>query len=102
MEYENPASIGFTIYAKSGCSDCTKTKSLLKDQSPLIIDCDEYLIDDRPRFKSFINNLANTEVKFFPMVFNDGVYIGGYDEAKALYNTLSHVLDEIFNTDVNF
>ena len=102
MDYEEPASKGFTVYTKSGCLNCPKVKSLLKDRELKIVECDEYLIDDRPRFKSFINNLANTEVKFFPMVFNDGVYIGGYDEAKAIYNTLTHVLDEIFNTDVNF
>jgi glutaredoxin len=102
MEYENPASNGFTIYAKSGCSDCMKTKSLLKERNPVIIDCDEYLFDDRPRFKEFINKLANTEVKFFPMVFNDGIYVGGYNETKKLYNTLGHVLDEMFNSDVNF
>jgi glutaredoxin len=84
INFEEPSQNGFTIYSKSGCHNCLKIKSLLKDKNLVfnIIDCDEYLIEDKTNFLLFVKEKAKQECNFFPMVFNDGVFIGGYNETK--------------------
>jgi glutaredoxin len=82
MEFETPAIDGFTIYSKSGCLMCTKTKDLLKSKSFTykMIDCDEYLIEDRDNFLLFMKKLANKEISSFPIVCYNGAFIGAYKE----------------------
>ena len=84
INFEEPSQTGFTIYSKSGCHNCVKIKTLLKDKNLIfnVIDCDEYLIEDKTNFLLFIKEKAKQECNFFPMVFNDGVFIGGYNETK--------------------
>lgn len=52
MEIENPSESGFTIYSKSGCSNCIKVKKLLNDKNLKfnLINSDEYLIEDKDFF----------------------------------------------------
>ena len=82
MEFELPANIGFTIYSKSGCLNCNKIKKVLKEKKFLFkeIICDEYIIEDKETFLNFIKNLTQEECKFFPIIFFDGKFVGGYDE----------------------
>ena len=82
MDFESPAIDGFTIYSKSGCLMCTKAKDLLKSKSLTykMIDCDEYLIEDRDNFLLFMKNLANKEITSFPIVCYNGAFIGAYKE----------------------
>lgn len=83
-----PLETGFTIYSKSGCSNCTKVKKLLLDKQIFFLDisCDEFLIEDKEGFLIFIKEKANKEWKTFPMVFNDGKFIGGFDEVKLHFD----------------
>jgi len=90
MEIVVPEVIGFTIYTKSGCPNCNKVKQLLRENNLLykIVDCDEYLIEDRQGFLSFINSRIQRDTTnnsdkpiFFPIVFSDNKYIGSYKEA---------------------
>ena len=101
MEFEPPATDGFTIYSKSGCLMCTKAKDLLKSKSLTykMIDCDEYLIDDRDNFLLFMKNLANKEISSFPIVCYNGVFIGAYKETFDQVEKLTMKLD--FN-DLDF
>lgn len=82
MEFELPAKKGFTIYSKSGCPNCTKVKQLLKQESFLfiVVDCDEYLLEQRDLFLLFIEEMAEKSYTQFPMVFHDGNFIGGLKE----------------------
>jgi len=82
MEIKKPSNTGFTIYSKSGCINCLKVKKMLQEKKLLYnyIDCDEYLIDKKEDFLLFIKEISSKEVKTFPMVFNDGKYIGGFTE----------------------
>ena len=84
MDYFSPLETGFTIYSKSGCSYCTKVKKLLLDKQIFFVDisCDEYLIEDKEFFLSFIKNLAQKESKVFPMIFNNRVFIGSFNETQ--------------------
>ena len=93
MEFIHPSDNTFTIYTKSGCPGCLKAKKLLSDLfiTPLIIDCDDYLIDYRSDFLQIIKKIANIEenkVIFFPIIFENGKYIGRYEDLVKLPNCL--------------
>ena len=98
MEFEEPSKSGFTIYSKSGCPNCNKVKALLKDKNLIfdVIDCDEYIIEYKDFFLSFIKERANKEYKTFPMVFCDGKFIGGYIETQEYIEKLFLSFEEIF------
>jgi hypothetical protein len=97
MEFPLPKSNDFTIYSKSGCLNCNNVKKLLKDRqiSFTIIDCDDFLFDDKDNFLNFIKETAGLECKIFPMVFHGKRFIGGYLE------TISY-LDKILDFDSEF
>lgn len=90
MEIEEPFKTGFTVYSKSGCPNCTKVKKLLAEKKVFFIDidCDDYIIEDKEKFLFFIKERANKEYKTFPMVFNDGNFIGGFTETHDYFNKL--------------
>ncbi len=85
-----PLESGFTIYSKSGCSNCTKVKKLLLDKQSFFVDisCDEYLLEDKEEFLSFIKEKANKECRIFPMVFKDRKFIGGFAETQLHFDKL--------------
>jgi len=89
--YETPASIGFTIYSKSGCDFCKKAKQLLTHQhlTYTMVDCDEYIIEDKTAFLQSMEHLAGRVVKTFPMIFYNGEWVGGFMEMKDLVDTLT-------------
>ena len=84
MEFTEPSSKNYTIYSKSGCLNCNKVKNLLKEKNLIffVVDCDEYLIENKNDFLFFIKEKTNKEVKTFPMVFDNGKFIGGYSETQ--------------------
>jgi glutaredoxin len=90
-----PSKTYYTIYTKNNCSYCSKAKSLLENENPkpLIINCDHYLNSNRNGFLLFIKNLTGVSYNTFPMVFYNGLFIGGYTELKQHY---------IFNNTSNF
>ena len=90
MEFIKPLNSGFTIYSKSGCPNCSKIKTLLKKLQLIsdIVDCDDYIIDNKESFLLFIKELTHNEKVIFPIVFNDGKYIGGYDESITYIDKL--------------
>ena len=59
-DFEKPNTNGFTIYSKSGCPNCVKIKKLLLEKTVnfKLVDCDEYIIENKERFLLFINNKA--------------------------------------------
>ena len=82
MMFELPSEQKFTIYSKSGCINCRKVKDLLKNNSIEyeIVDCDDYLLEDKENFLLFIKSYSVSSCKSFPMVFHNSKFIGGYDE----------------------
>lgn len=91
MGFLRPKKLELTVYSKSGCSNCIKVKQLLAEKSIKfsVIDCDEYLLEDRDIFLQFIRELSsNRECKTFPMVFDNNVYIGGFIETNTYVNKL--------------
>ena len=83
MNYELPSKKSWTVYTKTNCNYCIKSKFLLSNKNPPtnFINCDEYLQNDKDSFLSFIQNLIGKEYKKFPMIFYNGKFIGGFTEA---------------------
>jgi glutaredoxin len=96
MEFEKPNNTGFTIYSKSGCQNCIKIKNLLKEKKETfnVVDCDEYILEDKEGFLLFIRDLAEKECKVFPMIFYEGKFIGGYIETCHHIDKLLTSFDE--------
>ena len=62
MEFPYPEKGQITIYSKSGCINCTKVKTLLKDKSIVfnIIDCDEFIVLKKHKtIKQFLTDFDN-------------------------------------------
>ena len=89
----------YTVYSKSGCPNCKKVKELLKTKNLLftIIDCDDYLLDNKESFLLFIQDLTSQEWKTFPIVFNkDSRLIGGFLDTKLYLEQQLDFTDESF------
>jgi glutaredoxin len=97
MEIPEPKLNEFTIYSKSGCINCNNVKKLLKDNERTftVINCDEFLLEDKDVFLQFICKLAGKEYKIFPMVFNGTKFIGGFNET-------SNYIDKLLDFDLSF
>ena len=85
----------FTVYSKSGCLNCVRVVKFLESKfiKHNYILCDEELFDDREQFLLKIQEYAGKEVTQFPMVFHDGLYIGGLKETIVFVNDLLKELD---------
>jgi len=79
--YPKPNPSGYTIYYKSGCIFCQKTKDLLKSETDVkMINCDQILIEDKEKFMLFMKYIIGYEYKYMPMIFKDNQFIGGYND----------------------
>ncbi len=90
MDFEKPKEKDFTVYSKSDCINCRKIKDLLKSEKLnfVVIDCDEYLFEDKENFLSFINHYTKSNCRVFPMVFYNGEFVGGFNETKSVIDKL--------------
>lgn len=90
MEITKPNREGFTVYSKSGCPNCMTVKKIIKENSFFLteINCDEYILEDKDEFLKFIENVAETSYKTFPMVFYEGQFIGGLSHTTEQINKL--------------
>lgn len=97
MEFDPPSNSGFTVYSKNGCGKCNKIKTLLTEKNIefIVIECDEYL-KEKESFLLFIKEHAQKEYNLFPMVFNDGLFIGGYNDAKLYIDKLFLSFEDSF------
>ena len=101
MEFPKPIKGQITVYSKSGCNNCSFVKRLLKEKNFLfsVIDCDEYILEEKDEFLLFIQDLAGKEYKMFPMVFDDKKFIGGFNETNKY---LDKYLDKLLDFDFKF
>jgi len=86
-----------TVYSKSGCPNCTSVKKLLKEKQVkfIVIQCDDYILEDKDAFLNFIHKLSGKEQKTFPMIFDGHTFIGGFTET-------SKYLDKLLDFDLTF
>lgn len=98
MEFTRPELRGFTIYSKSGCIKCTSVKKLIQEKNFLFVEinCDEYILENKEGFLNFIEEIAETSYKTFPMVFYDNKFIGGLSHTTEFIHKLLLSFEEIF------
>lgn len=98
MEFTKPHKETITIYSKSGCNYCVKVKKLLDEKKYefMVIDCDEFILENKEEFLLFIKETIGQEYNFFPMVFDNGVFIGGYNETVKYLENLELNFNEQF------
>jgi glutaredoxin len=82
MQFPKPQKGIITIYSKSECNYCIKAKALLEEKKYnfSIINCDKFILENKDDFLLFIREMIDKEYKLFPMVFDDNIFIGGYNE----------------------
>jgi glutaredoxin len=97
MRIPEPKIGEITVYSKSGCSGCINVKKSLNKlfDNIIIIDCDEFILEDKETFLQFIKEISGKECKTFPIVFDGKMFIGGYKE------TVSY-LDKLLVFDLTF
>jgi len=74
----------WVIYGKETCKFCDKTKELVKEnkiQNVVYIDVTNKSADIKQELKNHLNGYAT-----FPMVFNNKLLIGGYNEFVSVCN----------------
>jgi glutaredoxin len=89
MDFLVPYSHTYTIYTKSACYYCEKLKNLLEDNNItyIVINCDNYLQNNRDNFIEFIKKITKTNWKTFPIVFHNENFIGGFNDTQNYINT---------------
>lgn len=100
MKFPYPEKNQITVYSKSGCINCSKVKTLLKDKNLAfnVIDCDEFILENKEEFLLFIQTLTGKEYRMFPIVFDNKEFIGGYNETdKYIINLQQQLLDFDFS-----
>lgn len=78
-----PSKKGFTIYSINGCKYCDEAKKILKTKKNLkIINCNKYMgkLREQDEFYSHILKYTKYKYLYFPMIFYDGIFVGGYKE----------------------
>ena len=75
-----------------------KVKKFIKDKHFFVneINCDEYLLENKEGFLTFIEELAGKSHKTFPMVFYRGKFIGGLTDTMDAIDKILLLFDEIF------
>jgi glutaredoxin len=98
MDFIKPVKKGFTIYSKSGCPNCLTVKKILKDKNFLIneINCDDYILEEKEEFLKFIEKIAETSYRTFPMVFYNSKFVGGATHTKEFIDKLLLSFEDIF------
>ena len=80
-KYVKPYKTDYTIYTISNCKYCNLLCNDIKSKK-YIINCDNYLLSlrERDNFYKYIHKYTIKPYIYFPMVFKEGVFIGGYKE----------------------
>jgi glutaredoxin len=91
-KYPPPLQYGYTMYSITGCKYCDKSKELIKSKSKecKTNNCDKYVatLRDSDDFYAFMNRYTVQNYKYFPMIFYNNKFIGGYQELMLHINKL--------------
>ncbi len=101
MEFPMPTKHQITVYSKSGCGNCSKVKNLIKNKHFIfnIIDCDEFLLENKEKFLTFMKEIIGKEYRMFPMVFDNEKFVGGYSETVSY---IANLQDDLFDFNTSF
>lgn len=71
----------YVLFTKESCKFCTLAKELLEKEGETYV---AYDVDEHPSIKSF---LLESNLTTVPQVFEDGYYVGGYDNLKLEFES---------------
>lgn len=93
MVYPLPNDNIITLYTKNNCRYCIAAKNLLikNNIKHEIINCDNFLLENRDKLVDFLTKTAKIEIKTFPVIFYNKNYIGGYTELKEKHDKTPEV-----------
>jgi glutaredoxin len=76
------------LLSLTNCITCEKIKGYFISKNIFFenISCNQYLNDETFKTKIFLLNSKNKKEITFPIVFLNGVYMGGYDEILEYYD----------------
>ena len=88
--YIPPSDKGFTIYSITECKYCSYAIKLLnkKGKTCKIVKCDDYIkrLRDYDAFNNFMIKYTKKPYPYFPKIFSNGKFIGGYKELQIFLN----------------
>ena len=98
-----PIENGWTIYSISKCEYCDKSKFFLErlGEELNIINVDDVMKNKytRKEFLEHMFDLADMSIKYFPMIFKDKEYIGGYNDLIQYYSLNNYVIKNEINVN---
>lgn len=68
------------MYSKSGCKFCKMAKELLPNVT--VVNVDEHIETDKAKCLDKMATIAEVEIKTFPVIFFNQIFVGGYAESK--------------------
>lgn len=74
------------LFCRDDCTFCDRAKQLVASEGihHRIIDVTRLLAED-PAFEAYYNIVRNTtQARTVPIIFRRGVYVGGFDDLRAL------------------
>jgi len=75
-----PVPLGFTVYTKESCPYCVRAKNALQGEYGVkYVKCDDFL-KDKEIFLNEMGIWCGRVYRTFPMIFYDGVFLGGFTE----------------------
>lgn len=83
----------FIIYTRTNCPNCDRAKNLLQKEEKIIINCDNFLADDRESFIRTMRRKTGWDRIIFPMIFIDDDFLGGIEDLT------SHIMFELDGDD---
>jgi glutaredoxin len=94
-----PIEKGWTIYSISKCEYCDKSKLYLESigEEINIINVDDVIKKKytKQKFLDHIYLMTGQNIKYFPMIFKDKEYIGGFKELIEYYGFDGKIKEEI-------
>ena len=85
MDIPPPSSNSFTVYTKQNCPYCVKAKTILSNTNTQfqVVECDVFLEIDKTAFLDTMRQRTGRDYRTFPMIFDNGVFVGGYSELQS-------------------
>ena len=80
MNFSLPTKSGYFMYSKSGCKFCKMAKELLPNVT--VVNVDEQIETDKAKCLDKMATIAEVEIKTFPVIFFNQIFVGGYAESK--------------------
>jgi glutaredoxin len=74
-----PSDDGYFLYTKSNCKWCQRAKETLPECT--VVNVDKIIEKNKDDFLAFVDEISYATPRTFPMVFYNGIFVGGCTES---------------------